>query len=236
MFHGVARPGEIFEANWDDVYFPRAIEPWDVSQRDLGILRIKNPKTRWRSARQQFLLLDDPTVVSYLKHRKSYSPKGTKIWPFSPAVWNTRFQILLTTLGFLEVHYTAACCRAGGTTFDYLCHFSVPRLRLKGKWASDKSLDHYVQEATVLMASVTYSDESLRRGRPLSFFSGAVLQYFSSSSSLFSPPRPLPIPFPFRSSLRSRLRTAAETGGEKREKKKRRSIGEQHLRRKIILI
>ena len=44
--------------------------------------------------------------------------------------------------------------RAGGATHDFLTHKSVSRLRLKGRWSVEKSLDHYVQEATSLLCLV----------------------------------------------------------------------------------
>ena len=64
MFDTIARPGEVFEATWDDVIFPRNLEPWDLGQRHIGIIRIRNPNTRWRGARQQFLLLEDPVNIA----------------------------------------------------------------------------------------------------------------------------------------------------------------------------
>ena len=71
MFHGVARPGEAFGASWNDMFMPRILESWDTSQWHVCITRIREPKTRWRGARPQFLLLEDPEVINYLAWLRS---------------------------------------------------------------------------------------------------------------------------------------------------------------------
>ena len=137
----------MFEAPWQDLYLPRSIGQWDASRSELGISKKKSENSS-EGARQEFLPLDDPIAGAYLRQRKSLFCPQDAIWTFSPAVWNTRFQTLLTFLGTkiliarqlvvgqVEPH-TIVC-------FVFFHLFSSPRLRPKGKWASDKSLDHYV--------------------------------------------------------------------------------------------
>ena len=120
-------------------------------------------------------------------------------------------QILLSALRFCDVHFTPACLKAGGATYDYLTHFSVPRLRLKGRWSSDKSLDHYVQESTALMISESFPEAALARARPLSLFCFSLLAFFTSSQSL--PPTPAaPLSFIQKIHMRTRLASLAQTG------------------------
>ena len=211
MFQRIARSGEAFHAFWGEAFFPRGLEPWDQSQRNLGVLRIREPKTRWRGARQQFILIDDIISVEYLEECKSCFRPEDRIWPFTPALWSARLQILLTSLGFYDSHFTPACLRAGGATFDYLSHFSVSRLRFKGRWSSKRSLDHYVQEATALMAAEVYSDLALAKARPLSFLRGALVHF--CTTNLVHPAHPAaPLTFIQRTQMRSRLRSLAKTG------------------------
>lgn len=133
MFHGLGRPGEVLHATWGDTHFPRMLEPWDVNQRDMGLIRIREPKTRWRGARLQLLLLEDAVILERLKLRKAAMSEEHKIWPFSPLLWSKRMQLILKFLGIPENSSTPACLRAGGATYEYLVHYSVPRLRLKGR-------------------------------------------------------------------------------------------------------
>ena len=78
----------------------------------MGLIRVKEPKTRWKSARQQTVIIDDPCVIDYLRWRKDgIASLSEKVWPHSPALWQKRFLLLQKHLD-LPHHYTAACLRA----------------------------------------------------------------------------------------------------------------------------
>lgn len=154
MYQGIARPGEIFSATWAEVYFTREMDPDDVEILNLCLIRVKEPKTRWKSARQQTVIVDDPECINYLRYRKSAALALTdKLWGYSPATWQNRFLRLQRHLGIPKTPYTAACLRAGGATAFYLHSSNIDRLRIKGRWSSMRSLDHYIQESTSLLAA-----------------------------------------------------------------------------------
>ena len=136
--------------------------------------------------------------------KKQLSCTTDKLWPYAPATWANRFSVLLNFLGLYNSGFTPACLRAGGATYEYLWHFSVGRLRLKGRWASEKSLDHYIQEATSLLAAEFFPQSALQVILPLSYLCGPLLCCVSSSFPPVPTPQP-PLPFPLRSKLRAAL-------------------------------
>ena len=176
MFCGLAGPGEEFQAEWEHIYIPRFLEEWDFNQKDSVIVRVEVPRTKWKGARQQFVILEEKKVVRWFKWRRPGSPPG-KLWPFSPTTWGKCLQLILAHLQMPAHVFIPACFRAGGATFDYLFHKSVPRLRLKGRWSSARSLDHYIPEATALLASSSFPPASLPLMRPLSRFASELIRF-----------------------------------------------------------
>ena len=112
-----------FSATWNETYFTRESDPDDDEILNLGLIRVKEPKTRWRSARQQTVVIDDPLVIAFLRHRKAGARDLTeKIWPYSPATWQKRFLLSnhSARLCFLSLH-SSPCKSSVGWTGNYFC-------------------------------------------------------------------------------------------------------------------
>jgi hypothetical protein len=205
MFVGVSRPGEALSATCGGVHFTRKLEGWDTSVPDAAIVRVAEPKTRWRGARQQFLYIEQPSALRWLKRRASGMPLNAKVWPMSAGTWGRRLATLLAHLHLGHLPYTPACFRAGGATYEYLRHKDVALLRLKGRWSSEKSLDRYVQEATALLSMQHFPPLALQKLLPLSRIAGSLLNKLPLE---LPPPRPLIVPLsPW---TRARLRQALQ--------------------------
>ncbi len=69
---------------------------------------------------------------------------------------------------------------------------------------SEKSLDHYIQEATSLLAAETFTPQALRASLPLSRVAGSLLLSITSFPSPAAPT--LPLTFVQRSKLQGVLR------------------------------
>ena len=63
-----------------------------------------------------------------------------------------RFQQLLGALDFRRGEWTLGCIRPGGATALLLAGCSVDWLRLRGRWLTPRSLEHYVQECASCLA------------------------------------------------------------------------------------
>ena len=66
---------------------------------------------------------------------------------------------LLRGLG-VTMKFTWGCLRPGGATAHFLAGVEVGRLRLWGRWASERTLVHYLQEATAFLIRNRLSPES----------------------------------------------------------------------------
>ena len=70
------------------------------------------------------------------------------------------FKKLLGALG-VEHSFTLACLRPGGATHYFLEDTEVSRLRLWGRWASERTLVHYLQEATSELVKAKLSHDTV---------------------------------------------------------------------------
>ena len=63
-------------------------------------------------------------------------------------------QEALTSLEIPPGLFTLGGLRAGGATHHYLVCQNVPVLQRRGRWQSSRSLDHYIQEAAVVLSTL----------------------------------------------------------------------------------
>ena len=70
-----------------------------------------------------------------------------KLWPRAPRDFAARLRFLFCRLKLETMPFTSACLRAGGATYWFNRGVKVHRLKCWGRWASERSLNHYLQEA-----------------------------------------------------------------------------------------
>lgn len=138
-FVGLLRPGELCTFLWRNVRIVRALR--------LATIVIVQPKARRTAARRQHVIIDDPILVQILTRLKELC------WPESLvggacltyAMFLARLHALCRAVG-LEALLTPSSSRAGGATWHWLCLRDFHGLRLRGRWAAARSLEHYIQE------------------------------------------------------------------------------------------
>ena len=59
--------------------------------------------------------------------------------------------------------YSLGGLRAGGATYNFLVTENVQAIQRRGRWKSLKTLEHYLQEGTALLASSRWSDDTKYR-------------------------------------------------------------------------
>lgn len=180
--HALLRPGEAGVLKAEEVSLPEEL-PLSSS---VGVLVVEKPKTRGKFARTQHVLLDDAGIVDMIRQLKGLR-RGSELLFCSYAVV---YRWTRTILGVLNLpQYTLGGLRSGGATFHWLSLFRLDVLRRRGRWVSDRSLEHYVQEAVSALAQAGWDKglevalEQLSRWlRPLfnkctkSFFSLVTVQ------------------------------------------------------------
>ena len=126
--------------------------PVDVQgETEAAFLRIPEPKTRFRGARNQIARTDELWVIRLLTACFASLPKEEKLWPSSPAAFRTRWQAIGRSLGIdtsAKKGLTPASLRPGGVTTFFRLTEDVPRLCQRARWVDHRQLDTYVQEVS----------------------------------------------------------------------------------------
>ena len=157
-FHCLLRLTEARQLRWCDVKFFDG----SLSTRYgklYGIVIISEPKTRRMAghAAQQHVLLECPGICQLVNTMKSSIPDhrlDTAIWRFTAAQHFAYFQRQLRSLGVSHQHYTLHGVRGGGATEHWLQYRDLPQLRRRGRWASVRTIERYIQEGTFLLQNL----------------------------------------------------------------------------------
>ena len=151
------RIGEIFSAVRRDL-----ILPTDVGGTvDFVLLRILEPKTRYRAARHQCGKLEQPDLIEIIRLGLSHLLPHERLWPMSGATLRLRFQKILIKLSLpwrvsdRPKPMTLASLRPGGATWLITTTESAELVRRRGRWLSFKIMECYLQE----VVSITYLNE-----------------------------------------------------------------------------
>ncbi|CAK0800076.1 unnamed protein product [Prorocentrum cordatum] len=141
---GLLRPGEGANLKGMHVRFNRRKSP------DQAVLVIESPKNKAFLGKRQTVLLTRPSTVAWLQwwmHR--VGPDD----PVFPSGYSGLRQIhvgLVKQLGIPQ--FTLAGLRAGGATELFMRTRNIAWVKFHGRWASERSLAHYIQEANAAAA------------------------------------------------------------------------------------
>ena len=161
-FNGLLRPGELTGAFRRDLLLPS-----DVGfSACFALLSIREPKSRFTYARHQTAKADCPDLLKVIELAFSSLRDGEKLWPFSPQTLRNRLRSLLQALHLpLDDRNGARCLdlgslRSGGATFIINMTENSELCRRRGRWASMKMMDIYIQETMALQYMKVISPEA----------------------------------------------------------------------------
>eukprot|EP00435_Cladocopium_sp_Y103_P056300 s620_g19.t1 len=151
------RIGEVLQAKRSDLTLPQ-----DVGGTiQYALLRIWEPKTRYRAARHQCGKLEQPDLIEVIRIGLGYIQLGEKLWPFSGATLRLRFSkiamrlLLPSRSDDTPKPMSLASFRPGGATHLITTTESAELVRRRGRWISNKVMECYLQE----VESTTYLNE-----------------------------------------------------------------------------
>lgn len=148
-FSCLRRPGELCEMVKEDIRLQaHGSSSWTF--RDVAVVIVKKPKARKVAARRQHVLLEERGLLRVLVVFLASLSAGEKLWPFTQATFANRLRVILEFLGCPDL-FPPSGLRAGGATHHWLAFRNFGLLRLKGRWLSGRSLEHYVEECCTFL-------------------------------------------------------------------------------------
>eukprot|EP00438_Fugacium_kawagutii_P033656 Skav204053 [mRNA] locus=scaffold3:301963:308610:- [translate_table: standard] len=146
----VLRMGEALKACRGDLVFPQ-----DVGfTTDHILLRIMEPKTRFRAARHQTGKVEQPDLIQVIWLGLGDLKPHEKLWNQSSSTLRSRLDRVMLRLG-LPIHQkmkvkpmTLASFRPGGATYLIALTESSELVRRRGRWASLRVMEVYLQEVS----------------------------------------------------------------------------------------
>jgi hypothetical protein len=143
-FFGLLRPIEILKLTRGHVSLPG-----ELLSNALGFATcmINNPKNRRQLGRIQFSVIRSANASLWLAWLCSGLTDPEKLWPASSGEFRNRFKRVLEYLHLNGQKFVVASLRAGGATHLFMNGLDPPRIKFYGRWASEKSLGHYLQES-----------------------------------------------------------------------------------------
>ena len=141
-FHGLLRPAEFLQAEVRDFY--DLVHP---SGKRLGILALRNPKTKDWFGRSQFATVRDEAATAWLAWALHGRARPKKIWPRSAHALRVTFKNILARAGLGHIPFNLSSFRPGGATNLFILGWHVEAIQFAGRWRSILTLKSYIQEA-----------------------------------------------------------------------------------------
>ena len=155
-FYALLRPIEILTMRVSQVALPGE---GMIGKNAHAVVSIENAKNWRHLGGSQFSVVRSSAATFWLAWLVGRLPEGSLLWPGSPQAARRMFKQLLRALG-ISLPFTLACLRPGGATHFFLQDTEVGRLKLWGRWTSEKTLVRYLQEATAMLVKTKLSRDS----------------------------------------------------------------------------
>eukprot|EP00435_Cladocopium_sp_Y103_P035124 s3074_g9.t1 len=150
---GICRIGEVLAAKRRDLILPSDVMFTAASV----LLRVQEPKTRFRAARHQVAKIEYGDLVELIRCAFEHLPPESKLWRSSPQLLRSRFKQLLSAL-LLPCNSKAdsraldlGSMRAGGATHLQMLWEDAELTRRRGRWLSSRTMEIYLQESAATL-------------------------------------------------------------------------------------
>lgn len=172
MFHCLLRPAEATCLRRRDLNVGDSMK-W--LSRPMGVVTIGSPKTRRTGPRIQHVTIDNALLLSDLEQWLQPFHPDVAVFPSYKTLSRLVKAWLSALLGKEGAAYTLGGLRAGGATFFYLETENAAFAQRRGRWASQRSLDHYIQTAAAVLGSAAWSGGSRGKVERLAALAPAYL-------------------------------------------------------------
>ena len=148
-FHCLLRPAECMNVTRKDIVL---FSNDEVARYGIyGVVLIRRPKTAHMPmhGKVQFVTILDAGVAGLLRNAWAQGAfcRGV-LWKGSYQQLLGSWKAAVCRLGLASAGLLPAGLRGGGATEALLTGLPLPELRRRGRWGSERTLEHYLQEAT----------------------------------------------------------------------------------------
>ena len=158
----VLRMGEVIAAKRSDVILPGDV--W--GSIDFILIKIAEPKTRFRAARHQSSKVEQPDLALVIQQGFQHLARDDQLWPYSGSTLRLRLAKVLARLhlpfkpGQCPKPLTLASFRPGGATWLITQCESAELVKRRGRWVSSRVMECYLQEVSAATYMNEISEES----------------------------------------------------------------------------
>ncbi|CAE7768524.1 unnamed protein product [Symbiodinium sp. CCMP2592] len=203
LFWGWLREAGIFAMSWGGLLRigeatattrQNLVLPADVLFSHAYILvRIEEPKTRMRMARHQSARIEHSDLVDLVTLAFKDVERGSRLWPQSTQTLRRRFDLALERIGLptqrrgtrpLDLGYF----RPGGATHLMVTTEDSDLVRTRGRWASQKVMEIYIQEVAASLYFPSLPLELRQRIMDLAQAFTSVLEQVKEWKNIGVPP------------------------------------------------
>ena len=136
-----------------------------------AILTIMNAKNRRLFGRIQVAVCEDVRAIDWLTWLIHALPGTARLAPGGTPRFRKYFDRCVRALGIAHLGLTPASLRAGGATHSFNRGLDLGHIKFRGRWASLRTLEHYLQEATGVLVMLRLDDHLLTRLENIAAFS-----------------------------------------------------------------
>ncbi len=141
-FHALLRPGELLAVRWQEICCDVVLD----GEQGWASLAILRPKNRRYMGKVQYAAVRDQLASLWLA--SMHVSPDLRLWPYGRPRFSKRLTELLDILDLAECGFTMGSLRAGGATNLFRQGMDPSRLKYVGRWRSEFSCAHYLQEAS----------------------------------------------------------------------------------------
>ena len=174
---GLLRAGELIGLKRSDIVLPSDADPGMTHI----LVQLHEPKSRGRMAKHQSAKVEQRDLVALISAVFKNLDGHQKLWELSAATLRRRLMQLLTSLGIPAGStagtrgYDLSSLRPGGATNLLAITESSELVRRRGRWASTKVMDIYLQEISVATGLVKLKPDTREKVEKLCAIFEAVL-------------------------------------------------------------
>ena len=149
-FFGLLRPVEMYDLTRGGIALPGSLLS---SMGRYAVVAIRNPKNRRQLGRSQFATVRSENASDWLAYLCDGLASSDRLWPSTAREFRARFKHLCELACLSDMNFVPSSLRAGGATWMFMKQVEPPRLKFYGRWSSERTLNHYLQESVAQQLS-----------------------------------------------------------------------------------